>query len=129
MPVPTMHNTIPLAELTRDDVQLAGGKAANLGELMRAGFSVPDGFAIIGEPDETAVRSATERLGDVPLAVRSSAVAEDLADSSFAGQCETVLGAQGPDGHGEGRQDRRPAGSSRCLPLPRQARRPVDDHG
>src|SRR6266511_4207219 len=97
MPIPTTHKTVPLAELTRDDVALAGGKAANLGELVRVGFPVPDGFAIIGEPDEAAVRSAAERLGDVPVAVRSSAVAEDLADASFAGQYETVLGVQGPD--------------------------------
>jgi rifampicin phosphotransferase len=97
MPIPTVHNTVPLAELTRDDVALAGGKAANLGELMRAGFPVPDGFAVIGEPDQAAVRSAAERLGDGAVAVRSSAVAEDLADASFAGQYETVLGVQGPD--------------------------------
>lgn len=35
-------------------------------------------------------------LGDVPVAVRSSGVAEDLADASFAGQYETVLGVRGP---------------------------------
>lgn len=31
-----------------------------------------------------------ERLGDLPLAVRSSALAEDLASASFAGQYETA---------------------------------------
>jgi rifampicin phosphotransferase len=97
MPIPTTRNTVPLAELTRDDAAQAGGKAANLGELVRAGFPVPDGFAIIGEPNEAAVRSAAEHLGDVLLAVRSSAVAEDLADASFAGQYETVLDVRGPD--------------------------------
>jgi len=92
----TTRKIVPLAELTRADVGLAGGKAANLGELVRAGFAVPDGFAIIGDPDE-AVRAAAERLGDEPLAVRSSAIAEDLADASFAGQYETVLGVRGWD--------------------------------
>jgi pyruvate,water dikinase len=43
------------------------------------------------------VRSAAERLGDGAVAVRSSAVAEDLADASFAGQYETVLGVRGAD--------------------------------
>jgi hypothetical protein len=33
----------------------------------------------------------------VPMAVRSSAVAEDLADASFAGQYETVLNVRAPD--------------------------------
>jgi phosphohistidine swiveling domain-containing protein len=91
------RQVIPLADLAAVDRQTVGSKAANLGELMRAGFSVPDGFAIIGEPDEAAVRSAAERLGDGAVAVRSSAVAEDLADASFAGQYETVLGVRGPD--------------------------------
>ena len=36
----------PLSDLTRDDLALAGGKGANLGELTRAGFAVPDGFVV-----------------------------------------------------------------------------------
>jgi pyruvate,water dikinase len=37
------------------DAERVGGKAANLGELKRAGFNVPDGFVVIGEPgDEVA---------------------------------------------------------------------------
>jgi pyruvate,water dikinase len=39
--------TIPLDRITGDDAPLAGGKMAHLGELRnRAGFTVPDGFAI-----------------------------------------------------------------------------------
>ncbi len=37
---------IPLASLDRRLLPLVGGKAANLGELIRAGFPVPDGFCI-----------------------------------------------------------------------------------
>ena len=33
-------------ELGRDDIEIAGGKAANLGELTRAGFPVPHGFVV-----------------------------------------------------------------------------------
>ncbi|WP_346270748.1 PEP/pyruvate-binding domain-containing protein, partial [Pseudonocardia sp.] len=33
-------------ELARDDVDVAGGKGANLGELTRAGFPVPPGFVL-----------------------------------------------------------------------------------
>ncbi len=39
--------TKPFKKLSKDDVKIAGGKGANLGELMKAGFSVPDGFVII----------------------------------------------------------------------------------
>ena len=35
-----------LANLTSADLDLAGGKGANLGELVRGGFTVPDGFVI-----------------------------------------------------------------------------------
>ena len=36
----------PLREFGRADLGLAGGKGANLGELVRAGFPVPDGFVV-----------------------------------------------------------------------------------
>ena len=34
------------SELTRADVPFAGGKGANLGELMHAGLPVPPGFVV-----------------------------------------------------------------------------------
>ena len=37
---------LPLAELGREDLPLVGGKAASLGELVRAGFPVPEGFCL-----------------------------------------------------------------------------------
>ena len=36
----------PLADLSRGDLERAGGKGANLGELVRAGFPVPPGFVV-----------------------------------------------------------------------------------
>ncbi len=133
-----------LDSLTATDVAVAGGKGANLGELTRAGFDVPDGFVVttaaydhfiasnglgdtiaevvsgvIGsgaaEPAATgateafaqapvpaavadAIRDAYARLGDdQPVAVRSSATAEDLAEASFAGQQDTYLNVVGAD--------------------------------
>ncbi|MCP4360053.1 MAG: hypothetical protein GY796_18770 [Chloroflexi bacterium] len=44
-----------------------------------------------------AVMVANEGLGQVPVAVRSSATAEDLPDASFAGQQETFLNMQGKE--------------------------------
>ena len=37
---------LPLAELHRGAIDLCGGKAANLGELVAADFPVPDGFCV-----------------------------------------------------------------------------------
>src|SRR5205814_7320548 len=52
-------------------------------------------------PLEKEVAAAYEKLNaqspDTPVAVRSSATAEDLADASFAGQQETFLNINGLD--------------------------------
>ncbi|WP_354234791.1 PEP/pyruvate-binding domain-containing protein [Arthrobacter sp. UYEF3] len=122
-----------------------GGKAANLGELIRAGLPVPAGFClttpayrratsaagldavlarlVAAAPDDlprlaalagiarrqvlaaevpadvaAAIRDAYAALGaDVPVAVRSSATAEDLPFASFAGQQDTFLNVVGVD--------------------------------
>src|SRR4051812_10753066 len=110
-------------DLGRLSVQLlpaVGGKAANLGGLLGAGFPVPPGFCITTaayqlvaatafdinapDPDSLAERARTGILSslvpaevaevvirayhalgdDVPVAVRSSATAEDLPWASFA---------------------------------------------
>jgi pyruvate,water dikinase len=36
-------------EMTKEDIQEAGGKAANLGELTQAGFNVPPGFCVTSD--------------------------------------------------------------------------------
>jgi pyruvate,water dikinase len=46
---------------------------------------------------EAELRDAYAGLGDVPVAVRSSADAEDTADASFAGQQESYLWIRGAD--------------------------------
>src|SRR5688500_13839085 len=86
---------IPLRALTRSDANVAGAKASNLGELLRAGFPVPEGWVVIGEPTEALLLSL-EPLREGEWAVRSSGSAEDLASASFAGQYETVLNVRGP---------------------------------
>src|ERR687883_135419 len=37
---------LDLRQLVRGDLDIAGGKGANLGELIRAGFPVPAGFVV-----------------------------------------------------------------------------------
>lgn len=75
-----------LADAARDDADPERSAAAIAGR-----------FADAALPDDVlaALRSAAAALGEVPLAVRSSATAEDLPGLSFAGQQETVLGVRG----------------------------------
>ncbi len=37
---------VEISDLTKDDIPIAGGKGANLGELVGAGFNVPPGFVL-----------------------------------------------------------------------------------
>jgi pyruvate,water dikinase len=129
--------TLPLNKLGRNDLAIAGGKGANLGELVRAGFPVPTGFvvttaaydrfvahsrldktiarvfdklggsgaairaafegALIPPEVEWEVLAAYEQLGQRPVAVRSSATAEDLPEAAFAGQQDTFLNVVGAE--------------------------------
>lgn len=132
------------ADLGKEDIPIAGGKGANLGELKNAGIPIPNGFVVTADAyyhflDETGIRAFLEKemkgldpednkklnqisrelkkkimssempeeiskdikdfyakLGGFPVAVRSSATAEDLPDASFAGQQATYLNIQGP---------------------------------
>lgn len=68
---------------------MIGGKAEGLVRLQGLGLPVPPFVAVpVGEDVDDA---AVALLGE-PLAVRSSAVGEDTADRSAAGQYETLLG-------------------------------------
>jgi pyruvate, water dikinase len=79
-----------------------GGKATALGAALRGGMPVPPGFALATELVERiavgearaaeTVLAAYAALGGGPVAVRSSAVGEDGASASFAGQHLTKLG-------------------------------------
>ena len=138
---------LPFSAIDRGALAVAGGKAANLGELVRAGFPVPGGFCVTTaaydlvaadaelettlaelaetRPEDTArlaelatearsslsdasvpdvlVQAIAEAYGDlgdgapVPVAVRSSATAEDLPQASFAGQQDTFLNVLGAE--------------------------------
>ena len=86
----------PLSSLRIADAGEVGAKAATLGELLAAGFRVPDGFVLEADAASMTrgVREAllrTVNLGAGPFAVRSSGIAEDGADQSYAGMYETVL--------------------------------------
>lgn len=87
---------IPLKEAR--DLQLTGGKAMVLGELLRAGFETVGGFVVTtaasGKMDDdfkAEILINYDGLGSKYVAVRSSAVAEDSKDAAWAGQLDTFL--------------------------------------
>ena len=87
------------------DASSCGHKASTLAELRNAGHNVPDGFVIpVGGAcsPEALEREALERLGPGPYAVRSSGVAEDLGDASFAGQVRDRARRRHPRRRGDG---------------------------
>lgn len=68
-------------------------------ELERASAVIRAAFEAAVVPPEIAatIRTALASLGERPVAVRSSATAEDLPDASFAGQQDTYLNVVGGD--------------------------------
>ena len=85
------------------DAEAFGGKAAQLAAALRAGLPVPDGVALghgFVEAVARDVGDARARLEAAcaglagPFAVRSSAIGEDGAAASFAGQHATLLNVQ-----------------------------------
>ena len=87
-----------LRDVRMSDVAEVGGKAAGLGELFAAGVRVPEGVVINAGAAARGVSqlrsdvdSGAWDLGPGPFAVRSSGIAEDGAESSYAGMFETAL--------------------------------------
>jgi pyruvate,water dikinase len=93
-----MRDVVPLVRAR--ETAIFGSKAVGLGEAERQGLQVPPGVALSGSVveavasgDERAITRVAKAIRplQVPLAVRSSAVDEDGAAASFAGQHLTLL--------------------------------------
>jgi len=100
-----MAGVVPLAEAY--DESEFGSKAVGLGEAARSGLPLPPGVALSGPVVEAVAGGDSQAIQDVaglveplgsPLAVRSSAVDEDGAEASFAGQHMTLLNVPGMNG-------------------------------
>lgn len=83
---------VPLTDAA--DAARYGGKAAQLAAAVRAGLPVPEGVALDAATVERIADGELDGpvLAGGPFAVRSSAIDEDAADASFAGQHRTCLG-------------------------------------
>jgi pyruvate,water dikinase len=91
-------------DLTPELRVFAGGKGGMLARMYQDGYPVPDGFIILPEAfhmeelrsdvwDEIIIylKDMRKNNEEAEFAVRSSALSEDSAQASFAGEFETVL--------------------------------------
>jgi len=91
-------------DLAEGDRAAAGGKGGTLARLFRSGYPVPEGFVVLPEafagdelrPEgwaqvQAGLARMRKRDPGASFAVRSSALSEDSASASFAGEFETVL--------------------------------------
>lgn len=106
-----MPDLLLFNSITDADAPRVGGKGAGLARMTAAGLPVPPGFVLTTDAyrrlHAAGIRSdpafaqsvldAYHRLGGGPVAVRSSATGEDGAETSFAGQQETLLGVTGDE--------------------------------
>jgi pyruvate,water dikinase len=99
-----VSDVVPLTEVA--DTAIFGSKAVGLGQALRDGLPVPPGVALSGAIVEAVAGEHEEAIEQVtgavrafggPFAVRSSAVDEDGADASFAGQHLTLLNVPSAD--------------------------------
>src|SRR5438876_2120072 len=75
LPFGEIHFVLPFTAVDRTSLPIVGGKAANLGELTRAGLPVPPGFCVTttayalvaqsAELESTLAALATTSAGDV----------------------------------------------------------------
>ncbi|OAA86797.1 PEP/pyruvate-binding domain-containing protein [Clostridium ljungdahlii] len=88
------------SDITNEAIGFAGGKGSSLCKMYNARINVPNGFVILStafENNELKVEAHSdigkclEMLSDSTFAVRSSALSEDSAKTSFAGEFESVL--------------------------------------
>ena len=75
-------------EIGKDDIKLAGGKGANLGELRRAGLPVPGGFVLTTEAYDAFVESNDI----VDAVIRWASVARAEAPTAFEQAAEGIHG-------------------------------------
>jgi pyruvate,water dikinase len=89
-PVRALPSIAWLDELTAAEVSVAGGKGANLGELVRAGFQVPDGFVVTTNAYQAAMEESGVRD---TLRARSAAISpgDERETAKYAGALQALV--------------------------------------
>jgi pyruvate,water dikinase len=99
-----VRQVVPLEKVVDDT--LFGSKAVGLGQAIRDGLPVPPGVALSSAIVEAVAAGERSAINEIarwvrplggPLAVRSSAIDEDGAMASFAGQHLTLLNVSSAD--------------------------------
>ncbi len=87
-------------DITSEALNYTGGKGGSLCRMFKAGINVPNGFVILStafhnnklRPEAfSEISKCLDMLPGGTFAVRSSALSEDSAKTSFAGEFESVL--------------------------------------
>ena len=99
-----MNQVKGFGELAPEQQAAAGGKGGMLARLFQEGYPVPEGFVVLapafrdGKLDsqtqsqvQAYLHGLRQNQNEARFAVRSSALSEDSARASFAGEFETVL--------------------------------------
>ena len=73
-----------------------GAKAATLAQLRGWGYAVPPGWVLPPGDDPAPLMKRVQPSATTPVVVRSSAIGEDSAHSSAAGQYESILNVTSP---------------------------------
>ena len=90
---PVSDPVLPFARLARTDVEYAGGKGANLGELTAAGFPVPPGF-VIGAPSYAAFCDDTGLRGRIEARLAGLDVEDNEALNAAAAAVREMVDAE-----------------------------------
>jgi pyruvate, water dikinase len=84
-----------LEELSKDNIGLAGGKGANLGELLRAGLPVPPGFVVTSEAFLQTIEEAGIRH-ELLARIATAEVDDTAALGALAADLQALVGKAEP---------------------------------
>jgi len=83
---------LPFAKLSKNDISIAGGKGASLGEMTRAGIPVPQGFVISADAFEYFVsQKSRKEVAEVGLEIKSQLRKVNFKDTNSIDHASNVI--------------------------------------